>query len=354
MKIKKLTILMAVAAIAAFMVLGPGEAIACDVTVTAGDGATAIQDAVDSASSGDTICLSGTFTTTSGPGGTSEVATVTIGTSGITVTSASAAILDGGVGPAFRLTNGLSDVTIVYLEIRNRTGFRGGGVEAWDMSTSNITIRHNNMHDLSYNAVLVGSEGGFVHDNWMVHSNYVSDVGFAGIELTNCEGCSILHNEIAVAFLGIVVQARSTSTTGVGSYDVVINGVHANNNMITESPIGIYALSFTGHPTAFTPITGASTLLRNVNMSNNRIEGGSSIWGVIFWAFNGAATAQNGKIMHNEIDCDSSGTGVVVAESGSGPGTVTNAKVVNNDFVHCLTEISPTADTKVPPGPFLP
>jgi hypothetical protein len=331
MKIKKLTILMAVAAIAAFMVLGPGEAIACDVTVTAGDGATAIQDAVDSASSGDTICLSGTFTTTSGPGGTSEVATVTIGTSGITVTSASAAILDGGVGPAFRLTNGLSDVTIVYLEIRNRTGFRGGGVEAWDMSTSNITIRHNNMHDLSYNAVLV-----------------------AGIELTNCEGCSILHNEIAVAFLGIVVQARSTSTTGVGSYDVVINGVHANNNMITESPIGIYALSFTGHPTAFTPITGASTLLRNVNMSNNRIEGGSSIWGVIFWAFNGAATAQNGKIMHNEIDCDSSGTGVVVAESGSGPGTVTNAKVVNNDFVHCLTEISPTADTKVPPGPFLP
>ena len=223
---KKLTILMAVAAIAAFMAFGPGEAIACDVTVTAGDGATAIQDAIDAASPGDTICLSGTFTTTS-DSGTSEVATVTIGTSDITVTSASTAILDGGVGPAFRLTNGLSDVTIEGLEISNRTGLRGGGVEAWDMVTSHITIRNNNMHDLEYNAVLVGSEGGFVHDNWMVHSNIVNVVGFAGIELTNCEDCSILHNKIDGALLGIVMQARSTSTTGFGSDHVVINGVHA-------------------------------------------------------------------------------------------------------------------------------
>ena len=123
--------------------------------------------------------------------------------------------------------------------------------------------------------------------------------------------------------------------------------------MISGSPLGIYALSFTGHPTNFSPITGASTLLRNVNMSNNNISDSDST-GIIFWAFNAAATAQNGKVMHNEIDCGSSGTGVVVAESGSGPGTVTNAKVVNNDFVDCSPDISATADTKIPPGPFLP
>ena len=314
----------------------------CTTTVTATG---SIQDAVDAASLGDIICLDGTF---------SNVSTVTIATSDITLKSASPAILDGGVGPAFRLADGVSGVTIEDLEVKNRTGFRGGGVEAWDVSTSNITIRSNYMHDLEYNAVLVGSEGGFIHDNWMVKDNHVATVGFAGVELTNCEDCSIIHNEIDDAYLGVVVQARSTSTTGIGMYDVVINGVNVIGNMIMGSGIGIYALSFTGHPTDFTPITDASTLLSNVNMSNNSIE--SSGIGIFFWAYNDAATAKNGKITHNDIDCEDTGTGVRVSESGSGQmGTVKNVKVVNNTFDACDPTITDGGeDTKMPPWPFLP
>jgi hypothetical protein len=318
------------------------QAQVCTTTVTAPG---SIQDAVDAASPGDIICLDGTF---------SDVPTVTISTSDITLKSASPAILDGGVGPAFRLDDGVSGVTIEDLEIKNRTGDRGGGVEAWDVSTSNITIRNNYMHGLGYNGVLVGSEGGFIHDNWMVKDNRVETVGFAGVELTNCEDCSILDNEIKGAYIGVVVQARSTSTTGVGMYDVVINAVNVIGNMISGAPIGVYALSFTGHPTDFSPITGASSLLSNVNISNNSIE--SSGTGVIFWAYNDAATAENGKIMHNGITCEDTGTGVGVFESGDGEsGTVNNVKVVNNDFVDCDPEVSATPDTtKIPPGPFLP
>jgi hypothetical protein len=314
----------------------------CTTTVTA---PSSIQDAVDAASPGDTICLDGTF---------EDVPTVTIGTSDITLKSASPGIIDGGVGPAFRLDDGVSGVTIEDLEIRGRTGFRGGGVEAWDVSTSNITIRNNDMHDLSYNGVLVGSEGCCVHDNWMVKDNQVEGVEFAGVELTNCENCSILHNEIDHAPFGVVVQARSTSTSDVGMYDVIINNVDIIGNMIMESSIGVYAISFTAHPTPpFTPITDASSLLSNVNISNNNIE--SDTYGVIFWAYNDAATAENGKIMHNEINCDT-GTGVGVFESGNGEtGTVNNVKVVNNDFVDCDPDTSTTPDTtKIPPGPFLP
>ena len=109
-----------------------------------------IQDAVDDAESGDTIILDGTF---------ENYATVTVGTSGITIKSASpgSGILDGGVGPAFRLVDGLSDVTFEGLVIRNRTGSRGGGIEAWNSGTRGITVKENWIYDNTYNAILVGN-----------------------------------------------------------------------------------------------------------------------------------------------------------------------------------------------------
>ncbi|MCH8940601.1 MAG: hypothetical protein IIC27_05730, partial [Chloroflexi bacterium] len=143
----------------------------CSTTVTA---PASIQTAIDAANSGDVICLNGTFS-----GGS----TVTIGTSDITVSEGvgAAAVLDGGSGPAFRLADGLSKVTREELEIRNRTGTRGGGIEAWDRTTPNITVRNNYINDNSYSGVLVGSEGGFIHKKWKVQENTVDDHGFVGI-----------------------------------------------------------------------------------------------------------------------------------------------------------------------------
>jgi parallel beta-helix repeat protein len=356
---RKLAVLAVLALVAGLMALGGGQAMAkggCSVTVSAGDGSTAIQDAVDAASAGDKICLSGTFTTTSGPGGTSEVSTVTIGTSGITLKSASAAVLDGGDGPAFRLADGVSNVTIEGLEIENRTGFRGGGIEAWDCSTSNITVRNNYMHDNSYNAVLVGSEGGYVHKNWSVTDNTVDDQGFAGIELTNCETCKIMKNSVGpTGYAGILVQARNTSTTGSTTTNVHINSVEVLHNTVDDAgAYGIYVLSFKGHPTNFTPITGGSTLLTNVTINNNKVTDSGS-GGVIFWAYNGGAAANNATINHNDITCASSGPpsgrGVRVLEAGAaGGGTVTNVKVVNNSYGNCATDVEDTGTgTKIKP-----
>lgn len=302
----------------------------CDVTVTAGVGATAIQDAVDAASAGDTICLDGTFTTTSGPGTTSEVATVEVGTSNITIKSASPGVMDGGDGPAFRLADGLSHVTFQGLEIKNRTGFRGGGIEAWDRTTSHINVRNNDLNDNSYSGVLVGSEGGFIHSHWKVENNKVEGNGSIGIELTNCEKCSIKGNDIDGGLYGIVVQARNTVA---GSGLTAIGGVHVVDNSIDGAAFyGIYVLSYTGLTgSPFTSVAGASALLRNVSVRGNTVTDTALVDGIRFWAYNPAATAKNSHIRKNTINCLSGKPGIEVLEEGaSGDGTVEKVKIGKN------------------------
>ena len=346
---RKLTILTAAVAVGLLaLVSGQANATHCTTFVTA---PASIQAAVDGASFGDVVCLDDS-------GGDFDQEVV-FGPedSGITLSAAhgDSPVLDGssGLDFAIELLDGVTDVTIEHLEIHEYTNnARSSAILAWDVDTSNITVRYNTMHNFSWNAVLVGSEGGFIHDNWMVKNNRVDDTGFVGIELTNCEDCSILANIVDDAVLGIVVQARNTVAE---SGDVVINGVHVIGNDVDNSVFGIYVLSFTGHPTAFTPITGASTLLKSVNMSNNNVSG-SSVVGIRFWAFNDDATAKNGRIMHNVIVCPASTAGVEVRESGSGQtGTVKNAKVVNNDFsIECTSVVDQGEDTKLPPGIPLP
>lgn len=287
-----------------------------------------IQAAVDGASSGDTIILNdGTF---------SNYTTVTVGTSGITIKAANPglAILDGGGGPAFRLTDGLKDVTFEGLVIKNRSGSRGGGIEAWDMATSNIKVLNNQFLDNTYNGILVGSEGGFVHSNWMVNGNTVDGNGFAGIELTNAQNSKIMNNTVVNSgFAGIVVQARNTVA---GSGSVSINAVKVLGNTVDNAIYGIYIFSFTGHPTLFTPITGASSLLTNTTVNDNTIiDSGNA--GVIFWAYNSGAMAENATINDNAIS--NATYGVRVLQAGSGPGIVKKVKVMNNSYTNCTTDV---------------
>ena len=339
----------------AFVAVTPSVfAVHCTTTVTAPD---SIQDAVDTASPGDVICLDGTF---------SQSVLIGPEDSGITLSEADSAtaILDGSgtadsgtfltVNWAILLKDGLSNVTIENLEIRNYAGLGGGGqgnaIQAWDVSTSNIVVRNNDMHDNGWNGVLVGSEGGNgkIHSNWMVRNNDVQDNDFVGIELTNCNSCGIMKNDVGGSFLGIVVQARNTiADTG----QVAINGVRVLHNTVDSSVIGIYVLSLTSHPTLFIPITGASTLLTSVSISHNTLTD-NTFSQIRFWAFNDAATAENGRIIKNVVDCDSS-KGIEVLESGVGQtGTVKNVKVVNNKIdTDCSPEITNQGEaTKLPPG----
>lgn len=301
--------------VGAFLLASIALASDCTVTVTA---PSSIQTAVDAAVADDVICLVGTF---------SGVSTVTVGNSNITIKSETGAVLDGGAGPAFRLADGLSHVTFEGLEIKNRTGSRGGGVEAWDRTTSHITVRDNYLHGNSYNGVLVGSEGGYVHSHWNVKGNTVEDNGFAGIELTNCSKCAIMENDIDGGVFGVVVQARNTVA---GSGLTTIDGVRVMENTVDDTgATGIYVLSFTGHATNFSQISGASSLLERTNINENTVtDSGSDA--IRFWAYNGEASAEKGSIMENEINCLSSKPGIRILESGSGPGDVEGVKVKNN------------------------
>lgn len=95
---------------------------------------------------------------------------------------------------------------------------------------------------------------------------------------------------------------------------------------------GIYILSFTGHPTLFTPIIGASTLLTKVDVKDNTVTDTLSESGIKFRAFNSGATAEKGKIEKNEINCLSSKPGIEILEDAlSGDdGTVKKVKVIKN------------------------
>ncbi|MBI2913544.1 MAG: right-handed parallel beta-helix repeat-containing protein [Chloroflexi bacterium] len=343
---RRLFIPAVLALVAGLTALGSSHTLAstggvCDVTVTNTVAADDVKTAVNGAGTGDTICLTDT-----GGDFTGED-TATISVSGLTVKSASAAVIAGGSGPAFQLTNGVSNVTIMNLEISGRSGGTASAIEAWDVSTSNVTIRDNYMHDNDWNGVLVGSEGDVVHNNWHVSGNTADDNGFVGIELTNCNNCHISDNSATGnGFAGVVVQARNTT---VGGPAVQINGVNVMHNTVASSPYGVYALSLSGHPTAFTndPPKRGPALLTGVNIINNTIAGTTS-YGVRFWAFNDEAAASNANINNNSIDCTAGASyGVRVQQSGlTGTGTVTNVNVMNNSIAGACV----VANVSVPPG----
>ncbi len=334
--------------------VGFGTSIDCDGV---GIGAyTVIQDAVDATASGDSVLLCGrTFGQSVVFGfedsgitlGAVEGASPVLDGTGL---ADSGATIDPNAG--IKLLDGVIDVEIISLELTGFSGSRGSGISAWDVLTSNIRIRDNDIHGNAWNGVLVGSEGGFVHSSWMVRDNLVEDNGFVGIELTNCDSCTIIKNTVTHnGFADIVVQARNTvAESGL----VAIDGVSVLHNTVGSSLIGIYVLSFTGHPTAFTPISGASTLLTSVNVQHNTVTD-STVSQIRFWAFNDAATAENGRISHNEINCPSSGSAasiqILVSGSGGEEGTVSNVKVVGNSFdAECPSDIADEGEnTKIKP-----
>lgn len=366
MNINRVTMLGVLIAIV-FLGGGIAQASHCTTTVTA---PSSIQAAIDGADYGDVVCLDDS--------GGAFFQTVVFGPedSGITLSAADgdSPVLNGStldLADAIRLLAGVSDVTIQGLEITGYGSWAccgpGMAIQAWNDGTSNITVRNNHIHGNTGNAILVGNEGTGVHTGWVVQNNVISGSGYYLLELSNCENCTIMKNDVDGGLYGIVVQARNTSTSGAGSGDVVINGVHILHNTVKNSWYGgVYVLSFTGHPWYYTPITGATTLLSSVNISNNNVESkdpwGSPTykpWGILFWAYNDAATALNGRINHNEINC-SNGRGVGVLQSGYSPGlvgTVKNVKVVNNSFTDCNPNVTDTGqDTKLPPGlgPYVP
>ncbi len=341
------------------------QASVCTITVSA---PASIQSAVDAADPGDVVCLAGTFkqSVVFGP----EDSGITL-----TVSEGASAILDG-TGPAdtdttllydaIRLLDGVTNVKIEGLEIHHYTSGtccgQGNAIQAWGVTTSSISVLRNNMHDNSWNGVLVGSEGAQVHTGWAVHQNSTVNNGFMQIELTNCSSCSIHNNAISTPSAaspvtslyggGLLVQARNTvPDSGL----VMIQSVSVKNNQITSNrPYGTfgypgaYLLGLASGPLPpFGGIGGAQASLVDVSLAGNQITslaGGAVVRGYPD-ASPGPAQVIDAALVNNTFTC-TSGYGIRLVSAN-----VVNTKVVRNSFASsCSPALTDLGDgTKVPP-----
>lgn len=345
---------LAIMGVLALLFLGAGVAQAedCTATVTA---AAPIQAAIDS-NPGGVVCLSGTFhqSVVFGPEDSGIILRAADGASAVLDGSGSA---DAGTTLTFdaiRFLDGTSDVTIEGLEIKNYTSGaccgQGNAIQAWAVNTSSIAVRRNNMHDNTWNGVLVGSEGAQIHTGWAVHDNTGTGNGFAQIELTNCSGCSA-HGNTVSGTIGILVQARNTNPN---SGTVEIQGVSVKNNEVTSNvgdyKVGVYATGLVSD-FDFNPIPGAQGNLKAVSVTGNQITAGRR--GILVWGFSGyggsdAGQVINASLVRNTITCSASSGSRGISLSSS---DVMNTKVVNNAFSGCGTNLLNLGeDTKIPPG----
>jgi hypothetical protein len=330
-----------------------------------------IQAAVNGAAAGDVICLKGVFSES-----------VTLNKSYLTIRSApgETAVLDGtalGINhDAFTLSEGVSNITIEGLEIRNYgrgsacCGW-GNAVQAWDVNTSYITIRNNYMHGNNWNGILAGSEGGTMHTGWAVHGNRAEDNGFAQIELTNCSGCSIHRNTVVgnttwvtddfpvPTAIGILVQARNM---GGSASPVLAQGVSVQGNNISGCGVGgglawydicVYVLAAAYDPgSAPTPAS-----LKAVSVVQNTITG---LRGVVVRGYTvndygivpggTAGLAINTAVVGNTISC-SGGSDAYRSIGVRVMSNSINTKVVNNAITSCMTNIENAGeDTRIPPS----
>jgi parallel beta-helix repeat protein len=325
MKIKKLTILAVAAGVAALIAVSPGQALAghCDVIVTA---TASIQTAIDGASSGDVVCLDdsgGVFGQTVVFGPAASGITLSADDGDTPILDGASTILVNGI----ELDDGVSDVTIEDLEIRNYTGsVRASGISTWDVDTFDITVRRNYIHDNTWNGILVGSEGAFMHKRWQVEHNIVTDHTFIGIELTNCDKCKIKGNFVRNhGAAGIVVQARNSIGTGVSP--VVDHVVVEENDVSGTTPLaGILLVVHDGSTSSPFPSTGGTVRLTKTTVKNNYVHNTST--GIWLRPRNVGATADLNKIENNTVVANTD-DGIRLKPADGSP-TVTGNKVNNN------------------------
>jgi parallel beta-helix repeat protein len=312
---KKLTVLVAVVVMGAFISLGGGLALAEAPLVVDNDKVecpkaafTTIQAAVDAASPGDKIRVcAGVY---------AENVLIGPTQSGITLKGDPGAILDGstlGDGDGITLQSGVSDVTIKSFEIRNYNGISSGvgnAIQAWNCGTSNITIKENVIHDNSWNGILVGNEGEAVHTGWRIKENQVYNNGFADIELTNGKDSEIKGNTVASGsasfFDGILVQARNfdygyLSCSPPGA-TVTSSAVKVSDNKVTGPyPVaGMDLIALAGGT-----VGPRKAVLQDVKVAKNEVDGARILARGFAGAFGGtldtASDATSIRVVENDV-----------------------------------------------------
>lgn len=314
----------------------------CTALVTAPD---VIQDTVDAAVGPLTICLAGEFHQS-----------VSVSKDGLTFQQyplGAPAVLDGD-GPAdagatlgvdaFTIEDGVDNITIRDLEIRDYadpslspgTG-EGNAVMAWDRNTTNVNIWNNNMHDFSWNALLIGSQiASKSHSNYSVLGNNISGAGWIGVELTNTSDSVVDGNTISntgafsgpsLAY-GILLQVRNRAGEG-GSGDRVMSNVTVTNNTVTsvgpaDKERGIYLLAFTAGG-------GETATLNNVTVGPSNSFNNNNSDGIFILANDSGSTIDGVDIVGNDLFANERGIRTLLG--GLGGETVTNITALNNNIV---------------------
>ncbi len=261
-----------------------------------------IQGAVNAANNGDTINVAaGTYSESIN---VTKSLTLNGAKAGIDArtrsTSSGESILDGtGLDPATQhdaifIANGVSNVIIDGFEIRNYAGGGlngdGNAISSYCMSSStsgasNVTVKNNYIHDLSYNGILVGSENTIgesmvVQSGWLIQYNKLASFGYAGIELTNVINSQVEDNVIAAptslfadpgdAGVGIEIAARSRAKPVTAGTDVVVSGNTITGAFPTDSRAAINLLSRTYSATSNATLSG-------ITVSGNTISGAVNV-----------------------------------------------------------------------------
>ncbi len=274
----------------------PVSAVACTVTVTAPSSIQAVVDAnPGTALSPTVICLVGTFnqSVVFGPEDTF-----------ITLDGQGSAVLDGTgltTVDGIRLLTGASDVTIKELEIRFYSGTgngQGNGIQAWNCGTKNIEVKGNNIHDNTWNAILVGNDGGGLHQNWEVKENTVTNNGFYNIELTNAINSQIKKNVVSgpggsVQAIGILLQARhfDAGDPVCSSHAGTHNEIVVSGNKISENTVSGFVQGTSGGGEGIRLLTfagsGKTAKLTDTKVSENQVHNNDR-YGILVFNFNSA------------------------------------------------------------------
>ena len=140
-------------------------------------------------------------------------------------------VMNGTGGPAndIQLLSGVSHVTIRGLEIKN---YSSRAVKATVGPTSHITVHYNYLHDNVFAGVDAFSNGSFIHSNWAIEHNFITDNPHLGINLINTTKSVIKDNFLrgngtaaGPPTVGIFIGAFNTTGAGaVTVTDVVVEG----------------------------------------------------------------------------------------------------------------------------------
>lgn len=331
------------------------------VNTTMDTGYATIQDAINDATSGDTIqvaagtyaepiqtlaacgnepaslCIDKSLTlrgdsgdASAGPGLNAPVLDGT----GLGNGSAIALLRDGGV---------ISDVTIEGFVIRNyenpgNTGGIGSGVIAWNTNASNIIVRDNSFEDLGWNGVLVGSDTDFVQSGWTVQNNLINNADYAGIELTNVINSTVSGNEITVSNgnfdagdsgvgIEIAVRDRQAGATTGGTNVTVSDNTIIGGGSGARAGINLLARAYN--------VAGADAHLSGVTVSGNIIDGVTprGIY-VVAETRNADAVASVETLTITNNTINDNGDGVVVKDYVNGGGTPSHSGLaINNNSI---------------------